>query len=173
MTEVHTGTIKWYGGNKEGKDPNYGFITPDEAGPDMHIHQNVVTAAGLETLDTGQRVAYQTTTFGKPKRPTATNLEVFTDAPLHRDVTQGVVTSFSWCDNHPHGFIHCDLLGPVDIYISGRQLTDMESEEAAAVDEGTRLCFTLIYNKFKGSMRFRAQNASISNMLSVPLLVKA
>lgn len=50
---VATGTVLWF---KEKK--GFGFIKPDEAGPDLFIHISDVVAAGRRHLDDGERVAF-------------------------------------------------------------------------------------------------------------------
>ena len=49
-----TGTVTWFGtGGK-----NYGFIQPDDGGPQMFCHISAVGAAGLRGLEQGDRVEY-------------------------------------------------------------------------------------------------------------------
>ncbi len=48
-----TGTVKWYNPAKR-----YGFITPDEGKDDVFVHFTAVEASGLQTLTTGQRIAF-------------------------------------------------------------------------------------------------------------------
>jgi CspA family cold shock protein len=48
-----TGTVLWF---KEKK--GFGFIKPDDAGPDLFIHVSDVVAAGLVTLQEGQRLSF-------------------------------------------------------------------------------------------------------------------
>ncbi|RAK60505.1 cold-shock protein [Phenylobacterium hankyongense] len=49
-----TGTVKWFNGTK-----GYGFIQPDEGGPDVFVHISAVERAGLRALDEGQKVTYE------------------------------------------------------------------------------------------------------------------
>ena len=49
-----TGTVKWFNAAK-----GYGFIQPEGGGPDAFVHISAVEAAGLSTLNEGQRVQYQ------------------------------------------------------------------------------------------------------------------
>ena len=46
-----TGIVKWFKPEK-----GFGFITPDDQGRDIFIHRSIVTRAGFETLDSGQKV---------------------------------------------------------------------------------------------------------------------
>ncbi|HAT35219.1 MAG TPA: cold-shock protein [Rhodospirillaceae bacterium] len=49
-----TGTVKWFNPTK-----GYGFIVPDEGGSDAFVHISAVQAAGMQTLNEGQRVNYE------------------------------------------------------------------------------------------------------------------
>ena len=49
-----TGTVKWFNTMK-----GYGFIAPDEGGKDVFVHITAVQAAGMTSLQEGQRLAYQ------------------------------------------------------------------------------------------------------------------
>lgn len=48
-----TGTVKWFNNDK-----GYGFIVPDQGGKDVFVHISAVEAAGLKTLNEGQKVSY-------------------------------------------------------------------------------------------------------------------
>ena len=48
------GTVKWFNGDK-----GYGFIQPDQGGPDIFVHISAVERAGLRSLNDGQKVAYE------------------------------------------------------------------------------------------------------------------
>jgi len=51
---MSTGTVKWFNGTK-----GYGFIQPDEGGPDIFVHISAVERAGLGTLNEGQKITYE------------------------------------------------------------------------------------------------------------------
>lgn len=51
------GTVKWFNPTK-----GYGFIQPDEGGPDVFVHISAVEAAGMGTLDQGQKVSFEMVT---------------------------------------------------------------------------------------------------------------
>ena len=40
-------------------DRGYGFIAPDDGGPDVFMHVHDIEAAGMKILVTGQLVAYE------------------------------------------------------------------------------------------------------------------
>ncbi len=48
------GTVKWFNPTK-----GYGFIQPDDSESDMFVHVSAVTSAGLDTLQTGQKLSYE------------------------------------------------------------------------------------------------------------------
>ena len=50
-----TGTVKWYNPKKR-----FGFIAPDGGEKDVFVHITALEAAGLETLDEGQKVTFET-----------------------------------------------------------------------------------------------------------------
>lgn len=49
-----TGTVKWFNPTK-----GYGFIQPEDGGKDVFIHISALEAAGLTTLQEGQRIEYE------------------------------------------------------------------------------------------------------------------
>lgn len=48
-----TGTVKWFNATK-----GYGFIQPDDGGPDVFVHVSAVERSDLDTLTDGQKVSY-------------------------------------------------------------------------------------------------------------------
>ncbi len=48
------GTVKWFNIQK-----GFGFIQPEGGGKDVFVHVTAVQAAGLDTLNEGQRVSYE------------------------------------------------------------------------------------------------------------------
>ncbi len=48
------GTVKWFNPTK-----GFGFIQPENGGPDVFVHISAVERAGLGTLQEGQRISYQ------------------------------------------------------------------------------------------------------------------
>ncbi len=51
------GTVKWFNATK-----GYGFIQPEQGGPDVFVHISAVEKAGLRDLREGQKVAYEIAT---------------------------------------------------------------------------------------------------------------
>ena len=49
-----TGTVKWFNSQK-----GFGFIQPDQGGPDVFVHISAVERAGLRGLNDGQKVSYE------------------------------------------------------------------------------------------------------------------
>ena len=64
------GTVKWFNTTK-----GYGFITPDEGGPDVFVHITAVQRSNLETLVEGQRISYELTRDPRRNKTSATNLK--------------------------------------------------------------------------------------------------
>lgn len=64
-----TGTVKWFSAAK-----HYGFIAPDEGGPEVFVHRSALTAANVESLADGVRVSFELD-LGRA-RPAAVNLAV-------------------------------------------------------------------------------------------------
>ena len=52
-----SGTVKWFNNQK-----GYGFIQPDDGGKDVFVHISAVEAAGLRTLNEGQKINYELVT---------------------------------------------------------------------------------------------------------------
>jgi CspA family cold shock protein len=48
------GTVKWFNTTK-----GFGFIQPDEGGPDVFVHISAVQKAGMQGLNEGQKVSYE------------------------------------------------------------------------------------------------------------------
>lgn len=48
------GTVKSYSPQK-----GFGFITPDEGGPDIFVHHSAVQAGGFRALDINARVQFE------------------------------------------------------------------------------------------------------------------
>ncbi len=49
-----TGTVKWFNPTK-----GFGFIQPDDGGPDVFVHISAVERSPLGSLQEGQKVSYE------------------------------------------------------------------------------------------------------------------
>ena len=47
------GTVKWFNAQK-----GFGFIPPDNGGPDVFVHMSAVERAGMRSLNEGQKVSF-------------------------------------------------------------------------------------------------------------------
>jgi len=64
------GTVKWFNGTK-----GYGFIAPDNGGPDVFVHVSAVERAGLNELADGQKIAFDEERDPKKGKTSAVNLK--------------------------------------------------------------------------------------------------
>ncbi|MAK83716.1 MAG: cold-shock protein [Phenylobacterium sp.] len=68
---MSTGTVKWFNGQK-----GFGFITPDEGGPDVFVHISAVERAGLRTLNEGDKITFELERDRRSGKMAASNLQV-------------------------------------------------------------------------------------------------
>jgi CspA family cold shock protein len=66
-----SGTVKFYNAEK-----GFGFITPDGGSKDIFVHISAVQSSGLESLQEGQKIAYDLEPDLRGKGPKAVNLRV-------------------------------------------------------------------------------------------------
>jgi cold shock protein len=64
------GTVKWFNTTK-----GYGFIKPDDGGPDIFVHVSAVEKAGHTGLAEGARISYEPKA-GRSGKLSAENLRV-------------------------------------------------------------------------------------------------
>lgn len=55
-----TGTVKWFNSEK-----GYGFIAPDDGGPDVFAHYSAISGAGYRSLEENQKVEFEVTQGAK------------------------------------------------------------------------------------------------------------
>ena len=65
---MSVGTVKWFNAEK-----GFGFITPDEGGPDIFVHHTAIQATGFRSLDEKARVSFEI--VQGPKGPQASNVQ--------------------------------------------------------------------------------------------------
>ena len=65
---MYTGKVKWFNSVK-----GFGFVQPDDGGPDVFVHISALEQAGIKNLAEGQRVSYELAT--NRGRTSATNLK--------------------------------------------------------------------------------------------------
>ena len=63
-----TGKVKWFN-NKRG----YGFIVPEEQGPEVFVHQTAIKGSGYRTLNQGEPVNFDLVV--SDKGPKADNVQ--------------------------------------------------------------------------------------------------
>ncbi len=69
---METGVVKWFNPNK-----GYGFIQPDQGGSDVFVHVSALEAAGIRSLNEGQKLQYNRTT--NKGKVSASELELLQD----------------------------------------------------------------------------------------------
>lgn len=65
------GSVKWFNATK-----GFGFIQPDEGGPDVFVHISAVERAGLRELKDGQKISYELVADRRSGKSSADNLKV-------------------------------------------------------------------------------------------------
>ena len=55
-TDVATGTVKWFNGEK-----GFGFITQDGGGADVFVHFSAIAGSGFKNLGENQKVEFEVT----------------------------------------------------------------------------------------------------------------
>ncbi|MCM5553892.1 MULTISPECIES: cold-shock protein [unclassified Pleomorphomonas] len=67
---MNTGTVKWFNSTK-----GFGFIQPDNGGPDAFVHISAVERAGMRDLAEGQKLSYDLETDKRTGKQSAGNLQ--------------------------------------------------------------------------------------------------
>jgi CspA family cold shock protein len=64
------GTVKFFNAAK-----GYGFITPDGGGKDVFVHVTAVEQSGMQSLNDGMRISFETEPDKRGKGPKAVDLQ--------------------------------------------------------------------------------------------------
>lgn len=67
---MNQGTVKWFNATK-----GYGFIAPDNGGPDVFVHISAVERSGLASLADGQKVTFDIVKDRRSGKSAADNLK--------------------------------------------------------------------------------------------------
>ena len=65
-----TGTVKWFNATK-----GYGFIQPDQGGPDVFVHISAVERSGMSGLHDGDTVSFDLENDPRKGKTAAVNLK--------------------------------------------------------------------------------------------------
>jgi len=65
-----TGKVKWFNNQK-----GFGFIEPDQGGPDVFVHISAVERAGLSTLNEGDKISYEIVSDKRSGKSSADSLK--------------------------------------------------------------------------------------------------
>jgi CspA family cold shock protein len=72
---MQSGVVKFWDDLK-----GFGFIAPSSYGPDVFVHRTALQRAGIESLQSGDRISFETKIDRHGKAPSATNLTLLRDA---------------------------------------------------------------------------------------------
>jgi len=64
-----TGTVKWFNATK-----GFGFIAPDNGGPDVFVHISAVERSGMSNLVEGQKINFEIEQDRRTGKSSAGNL---------------------------------------------------------------------------------------------------
>ncbi len=67
---MQTGTVKWFNTQK-----GFGFIEPVGGAKDVFVHISAVEAAGMRTLNEGQKISFDVVTDRRTGKSSAGNLK--------------------------------------------------------------------------------------------------
>lgn len=67
---MNEGTVKWFNATK-----GFGFIQPDNGGPDVFVHISAVERSGLAGLNDGQKVSFDIVKDRRTGKNAADNLK--------------------------------------------------------------------------------------------------
>jgi len=64
------GTVKWFNSQK-----GYGFIQPQAGGQDVFVHISALEQSGMDSLNEGQKVSFESKMDPKKGKPNAVNVK--------------------------------------------------------------------------------------------------
>jgi len=67
---MNIGTVKFFNSDK-----GFGFIQPDNGGPDVFVHITAVERAGMRTIIEGQKLSYDVVMDSRKGKSAAENLQ--------------------------------------------------------------------------------------------------
>jgi CspA family cold shock protein len=67
--DMTVGTVKWFNAQK-----GFGFIQPDNGGPDVFVHISAVESSGMRNLNEGQKVNFEIVADKRSGKSNAANL---------------------------------------------------------------------------------------------------
>ncbi len=67
---MNTGTVKFFNSTK-----GFGFIQPDNGGPDVFVHISAVERAGMGTIVEGQKLSFDVEKDNRSGKSAAANLQ--------------------------------------------------------------------------------------------------
>lgn len=80
-----SGTVKFFKSDK-----GFGFITPEEGDADVFVHISAVERSGLSSLESGQRISFETEPDRRGKGPKAVNLQMIEEGGETGDPDDGM-----------------------------------------------------------------------------------
>lgn len=67
---MNVGTVKFFNSTK-----GFGFISPDNGGPDVFVHISAIERAGLSSVVEGQKLSYEIKQDSRTGRSAAENIQ--------------------------------------------------------------------------------------------------
>jgi cold shock protein len=68
---MNTGTVKFFNATK-----GFGFIQPDNGGPDVFVHISALERSGIPTIVEGQKLTFEVTRDARSGKNAASNLQL-------------------------------------------------------------------------------------------------
>ncbi len=75
MSDMKTGTVKFFNSAK-----GFGFIQPDDGGTDVFVHISAVQRSGLDGLQEGDKVSFDTAVDQRSGKTAVDNITMVADA---------------------------------------------------------------------------------------------